>query len=337
MEYSKLIITNLPAFYKVNLFNEINKTKKIYIIFTGEDSIKRDEAFLNQTITFDYINLGKLSKIKKIFKIIKIIKSTKYTELIIGGWNQIYYWLSIFISDKQKNALIIESSQYESVTVGSKGFIKRLFLFRINKVYASGESQIAVIKNLNFKGKIVKTKGVGLSNKIMQPIYESRDIVKNFLYVGRLSEEKNLLLLIEVFNNLPHLQLSIIGSGSQEEELKSLAKNNINFLGLVNNHLLSSFYQKNDVFILPSISEPWGLVVEEAMNNGLPVILSDKVGCSAEIVDEKKGLIFIFNDKEDLISKIIIMQNIDFYNNLRYNVSKINFDEIANHQIESYY
>ncbi len=77
-----------------------------------------------------------------------------------------------------------------------------------------------------------------------------------------------------------------------EEELKAMAKQNVHFLGAINNKELSGYYQKMDVFVLPSLIEPWGLVVEEALNNGLPVIVSDRVGCAEEIIDESNGIVF---------------------------------------------
>lgn len=53
-----------------------------------------------------------------------------------------------------------------------------------------------------------------------QPSFIYKTQIRNFLYVGRLSEEKNLKLLIDVFNSLPDLKLNIIGFGPQEEVLK---------------------------------------------------------------------------------------------------------------------
>jgi len=87
---------------------------------------------------------------------------------------------------------------------------------------------------------------------------------------------------------------------------------------------------------LPSISEPWGLVIEEAFQNGLPVIVSNRVGCAPEIVTQKNGLIFDLAEPDDLKENILKMMNIDFYNRLSYNVSRMNFEEIATKQVDSY-
>ena len=67
----------------------------------------------------------------------------------------------------------------------------------------------------------------------------------------------------------------MVGFGRIEAQLKAAAGKNIKFIGAVDNKDLPAVYRANDVFVLPSVSETWGLVVEEALNNGLPVLLSD--------------------------------------------------------------
>ena len=336
MGYSKLIITNLPAFYKINLYNEINKKDKIFVIFTGEDGVARDSSFFKANIDFEYINLASLSKVKKMLKIIRLINKIKFREFIIGGWNQPYYWLGAFVCRKKKNAMVVESSNFESVTGGAKGFIKRLFLSRISKVYVSGQSQADLVTAMKFSGKIVKTGGVGIANRTELKVFKEKSSVNKFLYVGRLSAEKNLDSLISVFNGIDGAILTIIGYGSEENYLKEIAGSNINFLGTIDNTELPHYFKENDVFVLPSISEPWGLVIEEAFQNGLPVIVSNRVGCAPEIVTQKNGLIFDLAEPDDLKENILKMMNIDFYNRLSYNVSRMNFEEIATKQVDSY-
>lgn len=181
------------------------------------------------------------------------------------------------------------------------------------------------------------TKGVGIFNYIEQPLFETRSEVRSFIFVGRLVPVKNLKLLIDVFNKMPEKQLTIVGFGEQEEFLKSMAKENIAFMGAVDNNRLPQIYQQHDVFILPSISEVWGLVVEEALNNGLPVLLSNRVGCVEEIViDGENGLIFRYDDPDDLIQKIRQISNVELYNRMRLNISQMNFGQIEREQVKCY-
>lgn len=254
----------------------------------------------------------------------------------MGGWDSFPLWLGAFISPKRKNALVVESSYLESTTRGLKGLIKKIFLSRISKVYASGRAQRQITDNLGFRSKTIITKGVGVFNYITQPPFEPKDRVRNYIYVGRLVAVKNLELLIRVFNALPDLSLTIVGFGPDDKFLRSIAKNNITFLGPIENNKLSPIYRQHDVFILPSRAEPWGLVVEEALNNGLPVIVSDRVGCAEEIINENNGLIFRWNDPNAMKEAILKMSDVSFYNRLRKNISTLDFEAIEKHQVHCY-
>ncbi len=333
-KYNKVVITNLPSFYKINLYNKINEYCKLLVIYTWDHSQGRNQDFYDGTMQFDYIHL-KDGGIARVFQLMKILNSTQYTELILGGWDSVPLWISAFMSPTKKNAIVIESSYIESATSGIRGFIKRIFISRISKVYASGKAQRKITDALGFKGCTIITKGVGVFNYIKQPPYIMRKEVKHFLYVGRLIKVKNLEYLISKFNQHPELTLTIIGFGELEDKLKSIAQENIKFLGAVNNNQLSSYYQGADVFILPSTSEAWGLVIEEALNNGTPVMVSDKVGCAEEIITADNGIVFTLNPDnfEEQLTKI---RDIEGYNKMRANIAKMDFEKIEEHQVKCY-
>ena len=336
-KYDKIFVTNLPSFYKLNLYNKIAEQIKIAVIFTGDDSESRNSDFFKGEKTFDTYCFKRKNLLYRILFPIFLLSRLSYKELIIGGWDSIPMWMFAILSPSMKNSIAVESSYYESTTSGIKGFVKRRFIDMIGKyAYASGKAQEQLIKNAGFKGEIITTKGVGIFNYIQQPPYRAKTQVKNFIYVGRLVEVKNLAFLIKVFNTLPQYTLHIIGFGEQEDQLKSIAKGNIIFHGAINNKDLPKSYQSCDIFILPSKYEPWGLVVEEALNNGLPVMISDRVGCGPEIINDSNGIVFKYNSEEDLKEKISIISNIDYYNQLRKNISQLDFQAIEQFQIECY-
>lgn len=334
-EYKKIIITNLPAFYKIRLFNEINRKTPLLVVFLGHSSIGRNADFYKGNMDFDYLNLNK-GFFGNVGLLIYVFRKSAFRELILGGWDSIYMWISLLFSPKRKNSVIVESSICESQIVGLKGKIKEFFLSRCSKAYVPGKSNADLVKLLGFTGRIIKTKGCGIFNYIPQPVYEYRKKVQRFIYVGRLAEEKNLRFLIEVFNELPEYVLDIVGFGPLEKELKKLAAPNIVFAGAVENENLPLYYGRADVFILASKREPWGIVVEEALNNGLPVIVSDKVGCAEELVNDSNGLIFKYDDVVSLKAAIERIVKIDYYNNLRFNISHLNFEKVEKEQVECY-
>jgi glycosyltransferase involved in cell wall biosynthesis len=85
---------------------------------------------------------------------------------------------------------------------------------------------------------------------------------------------------------LPYLL--IVGDGEQRANLEARAKDadpdNIRFLGFRNQSELPRFYDLCNVFVLASVDEPWGLAINEVMNAGRPVIVSDEVGCQKDLV-----------------------------------------------------
>ena len=337
ISYDRIFITNIPAFYKLRLYSRVAERKRILVIFLREGNPDRNKDFYKEDRNFKWVVLPGNSPRGQAIECIRLLKSLDYNELIIGGWDELPYWAAAFCSPRKKNGVVVESSYLESVTTGVKAWIKRIFLSRISKAYCSGASNIKLVEMLGFHGKIVKTGGVGLYRRVEQPPFEARREVKNFLYVGRLSPEKNLEFLIRAFRKLPDLTLSVIGFGPQEAELKSIVGANVVFQGAVANTNLPKLYQQNDVFVLPSKSEPWGMVVEEALNNGLPVLVSNRVGCAEEIVVHgKNGMVFEWDSEESFLAAIRQLQDVRFYNALRENIAQRDPVSVEQRQVDCY-
>jgi len=113
---------------------------------------------------------------------------------------------------------------------------------------------------------------------------------KVILYVAKLQKIKRPLDLLEAFRNLSSASnyLLIVGTGEEEENIKSFIRNhniqNVILLGFINQQELPLIYGISDVFVLPSETETWGLVINEAMCAGLPVVTSSVIGAVPEIV-----------------------------------------------------
>lgn len=116
-----------------------------------------------------------------------------------------------------------------------------------------------------------------------------------FLYVGRLSPEKGLEDLLSAFREVhaghPDSRLEIAGNGPLKDSLIQCAKDlgigdSVTFLGSRNIDELAELYMASDVMVLPSHSEPWGLVANEALSYGCPVVISDACGCAPAVVKE---------------------------------------------------
>lgn len=341
--FDYIFIAHLPSFYKTNLYNELSKKLKICVIFIGNKSSIRTSDFTTGDLKFNYYFLSdqefeKRNKIKCLLNLFKIMRTNRYKNVVVGGWELLEFWLAILISNKKQNSLALESSIEESTHYGIKGLIKKFFLKKITTVFASGVSHKELLNKLDYRGKVYITRGVGLINK--PEIIKSEDKINhifsgNFLYVGRLSIEKNLSMAIKAFNSLPQFKLTIIGSGPLENELREISNNNIKFTKHVSNNEICKYYMENDCLILPSISEPWGLVIEESLYYGLPVIISNKVGCGPELVKGKEnGIIFNVKSDEDLKNSILKMaKEYKYYKN---KVKDFNINKKDQKQLDCY-
>ena len=99
--------------------------------------------------------------------------------------------------------------------------------------------------------------------------------------------------------------LVILGDGEERAALERQAAatglDSIRFAGFRNQSEMPRFFDLASVFVLPSRDEPWGLIVNEAMNAGRPVIVSDDVGCAPDLVqDGVNGFIYPTSNIEAL-------------------------------------
>lgn len=131
-----------------------------------------------------------------------------------------------------------------------------------------------------------------------------------FLFVGRFSEEKNILRLLGAYRAYKDIMpdgwgLVLVGDGQQREHLQATAKrlnlSDVVWPGFKQADELPCFYALAGALVLPSTREPWGLVVNEAMACGLPVLVSKRSGCSADLVEEgANGFTFNPEVEEDI-------------------------------------
>ncbi len=339
MTYDSLIITNISAFYKINLFNEVAKKSKIFVVFVAKKSSIRTFDFTAGDIFFEHIFLSEGAfegvSIGRLAKALEIIYSVKHKRLIVCGWDMLEYWMYAFISPKKKNIVLVESSEYEGARSGLRLWLKKLFVSRISKAIVSGKSQENLMRNLYFEGECVHGGGVGIFRK-PKVVRKERKFSGKFLFVGRLSHEKNIHFLLDIFARLADFTLTIAGTGSMEAELRLKATRNIVFIGHIPNDKMEALYGEHDVLLLPSLIEPWGLVVEEAVYHGMPVIVSDRVGCAAEIVLEPKtGRVLELNN-EFWIATMTRFGNKDVYNDFVENCYGFDFNIRDNMQVEAF-
>ncbi|MBD2193883.1 MULTISPECIES: glycosyltransferase family 4 protein [Calothrix] len=129
------------------------------------------------------------------------------------------------------------------------------------------------------------------------------------LFAGKFEETKRPIDLLQAFlqAKLDNVSLLFVGAGILEDDLKSQAagQENIYFAPFQNQSLMPRTYAIADLVVLPSYGETWGLVINEAMCLARPVIVSNHVGCSQDLVHPgKNGLIFSAGDVSALADSL---------------------------------
>jgi len=159
------------------------------------------------------------------------------------------------------------------------------------------------VNNDLFKSYLTKHKNSRKNLRMHYGISDS-DIV--FLFVGKLSHKKNPKILIQAINQLKSkkIKLILVGSGPLEKDLKKYVSDNklsqIIFTDFQSQESIYKYYLMADVFVLPSgVGETWGLVINEALNFELPVIISDMVGSCKDLCT-KNGMSFKYDNLDEL-------------------------------------
>jgi glycosyltransferase involved in cell wall biosynthesis len=134
----------------------------------------------------------------------------------------------------------------------------------------------------------------GIDVEKFHPAEKVEDDKFYLLYVGRVSKEKNLDILIEAFKKLdkPEVELIIVGDGPYREKMEKKLKGfSATFTGYLHGEALVQAYQQADVFVFPSTTDTFGNVVFEAHACGVPTIVTDKGGPAENVIDGETGLI----------------------------------------------
>ena len=335
-----IIIQNYwQTHYKIMLFNAFHEIFPHFkVLYLAEIARMREWRVLGEKLNFPYdvIFEGRLDDVNPLKAALAIHRRLNLYNpkiVIIGGYNYFFYWTAFFWArGKKKKLMVINESHFlDKPRSKIKESIKKFFVSKCDAALVDGTRHRDYTVRLGLESeKIFIKQGPG---PVDVPFYKRQvsrfrsnklklcDKLgfshKNFLFVGRFSPEKNILFLIRVYERLrkdgaEDWGLILIGNGPQRGEIENfVSKNKIKDIylpGFKQQEELPLFYAISDVFVLPSVSEPWGLVVNEAMASSLPVLVSKRCGCYPDIVhDGKNGFSFDPRNEDELFS---LMNNI---------------------------
>jgi glycosyltransferase involved in cell wall biosynthesis len=353
------IVTTHPIQYQSPLFKEISHFNKfkadVYFAskhgyqskYIDKDFKKKFNWNINLLSGYKYFFSTKNDQnIDSFFLSFKNLNNTlfkiKYDAILLLGWNNILYIKAFFLAKLYKIPIIL---RVETNSLQKINYFKKIIKYFILNILFKYIDYFLYIGSLNKKFYL----NLGVDKKKLYPALYSVDnnfflkneeinisINKKFkkktiLFVGKLIERKNVeefLNLAELFKNDHRFNFLVVGDGHQiklcNEFIISNKLSNTKIVGFKNQQELKVIYQKSFLLIVPSKYETWGLVINEAMASGLPVICSRNCSSSRDlIINGKTGYVYNLGDIKFLKEIIIeLSKNKKKYLNMSKKIKK---------------
>lgn len=341
MKVTKVIIlTEIISPYRIPPFNYLAEDEEIdlTVFFFAETESRRSWLVEKEKIQFNYqvlwgLQLGKSYQSAPIFlnpDVIYQLWKQQPDVIICGGWHHLTHWLAFVYAQMTKTPLIIWSESTLKDERSSSNIKHKLKTWIVNQAdgyIVPGNAQKNYLTDLGAReDRIYIAPNAVDSNffrKQAQRYCQQKEVWKDklgingcvILYVGRLIDEKGIPELLEAFTKLSgHKQvtLAIVGDGSQATEYHSYTQqhkfDNVVFAGFQPQTALPQYYGIADIFVFPTRSDTWGLVLNEAMATGLPIVCSDAAGAAPDlVVNGKNGYLVPVGGVEKLSEALQIL------------------------------
>lgn len=330
-----MLIQNILTPYSIPVFNYLGRTEDLdfkVIFLAGTESnrrwkIYRDEIefgykilksfclFIQSKEMPIYFNWGLRKEFEKFrpdaicicgYHYLATIQALFYAKLksipitLWAGSHLLSGFVKNLLTDFYKRTIIPKFDSY--VTYGT-GAEEQIIYYGANP-----EKIVIGCNTVDVEWFMNESKKIG-ENEIRE--MKKKYPAKNILYVGEFIERKGAFNLIKAFEKLGRndVGLILVGEGREGkkylEYIKQHGIKNVFFEGFIQKEDIVKYYKSADVFVLPSLNEVWGLVVNEAMACGLPILSSTYAGVTRDLVkDGINGYSFDPNNVSGLVEKI---------------------------------
>jgi glycosyltransferase involved in cell wall biosynthesis len=311
-----LIITEIIAPYRIPVFNALASRSEIdlHVIFLSENDpnlrlwrVYKDEIKFSYQVLPSWrqrfgrhnvlVNRGLVSALNRVSPNVVLCGGYNYlASWEAAGWAKVHHvplllWSESTALDTRRGHRLVE-------------FMKTRFLSLCKGFVVPGQSSFHYLKELGISEQQIFTAPNAVDINLFSSLAEAarHDAIqirtryslptRYFLYVGRLVEAKGIFDLVEAYAQLSEeirseVGLVFVGDGADRARLVERASTimgTILFPGFAHREGLAEFYALADALIFPTHSDPWGLVVNEAMSCGLPVIATNVAGCTEDLV-----------------------------------------------------
>ncbi|MGA8029218.1 MAG: glycosyltransferase family 4 protein, partial [Bryobacteraceae bacterium] len=240
----------------------------------------------------------------------KALDQSEPDVILCGGYSYVASWQALLWARKHRVAFLLWSESNLQDLRGSYEpieFLKKHFLRRCTGFIVPGNSALKYLRAYGVKHEKIFTAPNAVDNELFARAAENarRDAAafrgklslprRYFVFVGRLVREKGIFELLSAYANLERnlradIGLVFVGDGECRQELEraslSISPGAIKFTGFAQREQLGAYYALSEALILPTYTDTWGMVVNEAMACGLPIIVSRAAGCATDLVRE---------------------------------------------------
>lgn len=336
-----LILSEIISPYRIPVFNALAQHEglDLHVVFLSEtDAGLRQWRVYRDEIRFSYevlpsarLRAGRRSLILN-WKLRSCLKKFAPETIICGGYNYVASWEALWWAKKQGAELVLWSESNRHDTRSGLEWVESLktyFLSRCDGFVVPGKASFEYLQSLGSACERISIAPNAVDNDWFQTQAESmRKLSSEFraklalpqrflLYVGRIVPEKGVFDLLGAYAELDSAVRSSVGlvfagDGPGKAELEWQAQNispgMICFPGFLHREDLAGVYALADALILPTHSDPWGLVVNEAMASGLPIIVTSVAGCSSDLVEDGwNGYVVPPSNPEELVAAIDLL------------------------------
>lgn len=301
------LLTEIPAPFRIPLFNELARREgiELRVFFLSERDPKRpyrvyaEEAeFASETLPgWSIVRGGRWTVVNR--GVLRRLRRFHPDVVIAGGWNQPAFWQALAYARTRRVPTVawVESTSRDARTGSGLGErAKRLFVRLCAAVLVPGSASREYVRSLASNSAIAvapnavdpaifgdRVAAARVHRDELRRTLELDGVV--FLYVGRLDPEKGLDVLFRAFADMA-ATLVVIGGGTREAELHAAAPAGVRFVGRLDRDDLVPWYAAADAFVLPSLSDQWALVLNEAAEAGMPLVSSNAAGAAHDLIDE---------------------------------------------------
>lgn len=329
-----LYVTTVPAPYKVDLFEELGKLCKLTVIFENNSVSYRGDGWMRKKFNnFTALFLEGIKHNDKVYSrgIVKCLRKNNYDAIVIGVYSTFSQMLAQQYMIRNKIPYIISSDGgLTKVENKLNQLIKKHFIssasawFSTGKVtteylmhYGAVKEKIYIYPFTSIKRKDILDQPLPVEVKKQYRAKLGMKEEKIILSVGQFIYRKGYDVLMRACKGLDKsIGVYIVGGNPTEEYIemqRSMNLSNIHFLEFMDKTALANYYKAANLFVLPTREDIWGVVVNEAMAYGLPVITTNKCVAGLEMIEcgLNGEIVKANNDKElyGAIRKLINCEN----------------------------